>query len=44
VSRTQVRSPVNSAGIGRWRAYERHLQPLIAELRLSGALPETETT
>jgi tetratricopeptide (TPR) repeat protein len=42
VSRTQVRSPINSAGIGRWRAYERHLQPLITELRLSGALTDTE--
>jgi tetratricopeptide (TPR) repeat protein len=42
VSRAQVRSPVNSAGIGRWRAYERHLQPLITALRESGALTETE--
>jgi len=42
VSRTQVRSPVNAAGIGRWRAYERHLQPLITALRASGVLTETE--
>jgi tetratricopeptide (TPR) repeat protein len=32
VSRAQVRQPVNARGIGRWRAFERHLQPLIAEL------------
>jgi tetratricopeptide (TPR) repeat protein len=32
VSRNQVRQPVNARGLGRWRAYERHLQPLIAEL------------
>jgi tetratricopeptide (TPR) repeat protein len=32
VSRSQVRQPVNARGLGRWRSYERHLQPLIAEL------------
>jgi hypothetical protein len=32
VSRAQVRQPVNARGIGRWRAFEPHLQPLIAEL------------
>jgi tetratricopeptide (TPR) repeat protein len=35
VSRSQVRQPVNARGLGRWRAYERHLQPLIAELAAS---------
>lgn len=40
VSRDQVRRPVNATGLGRWRAYERHLQPLIAELEKNGvALP-----
>jgi len=38
VSRTQVRAPVNAAGIGRWRQYESHLAPLIAELDAAGAL------
>jgi hypothetical protein len=32
VSRAQVRQPVNARGLGRWRPYERHLQPLIVEL------------
>ena len=32
VSRTQVRQPVNARGLGRWRPYERYLQPLIADL------------
>jgi hypothetical protein len=40
-SRTQVRQPVNARGLGRWRPYERHLQPLIAELAAAGlALPD----
>jgi hypothetical protein len=38
VSRSQVRQPVNARGIGRWRAYENHLQPLIAALAEGGAL------
>jgi hypothetical protein len=42
VSRTQVRQPVNARGIGRWRAYEPQLAPLIAALRDNGAL-EDET-
>jgi hypothetical protein len=32
VSRAQVRQPVNAHGLGRWRRYESHLQPLIAAL------------
>ena len=36
VSRAQVRQPVNARGIGRWRAYEKQLAPLIAELRAGG--------
>jgi hypothetical protein len=39
VSRSQVRQPINARGHGRWRAYERHLQPLLAELEKSGILP-----
>jgi Tfp pilus assembly protein PilF len=38
VSRSQVRQPVNARGLGRWRAYESELQPLIAELERAGAL------
>jgi hypothetical protein len=41
VSRAQVRQPVNARGLGRWRPYERQLQPLIVELAAAGiALPE----
>ena len=32
VSRAQVRQPVNARGLGRWRAYEAQLAPLIGEL------------
>jgi hypothetical protein len=38
VSRAQVKERVNARGIGRWRAYERPLEPLIAALRANGAL------
>ena len=38
VSRSQVRQPINARGLGRWRAYERELQPLIAELDAGGCL------
>ncbi len=38
VSRTQVKEKVNARGIGRWRQYESHLAPLIAELEAAGAL------
>jgi tetratricopeptide (TPR) repeat protein len=39
VSRAQVRQPVNARGLGRWRAYEAHLRPLIVALTEAGALP-----
>lgn len=39
VSRWQVRRPVNSQGIGRWREYAAHLAPMIAELEQAGVLP-----
>jgi Flp pilus assembly protein TadD len=38
VSRAQVQEKVNARGIGRWRAYERQLAPLIAALEEAGAL------
>jgi Flp pilus assembly protein TadD len=38
-SRTQVRQPVNARGLGRWRAYERELEPLIAALGAAGSRP-----
>ena len=38
VSRAQVRQPVNARGLGRWRAYEKDLAPLIAELERAGRL------
>jgi hypothetical protein len=38
VSRTQVTEKINARGIGRWRQYETHLAPLIAELEIAGAL------
>jgi hypothetical protein len=34
VSRRQVREPVNARGLGRWRNFERELQPLIVELSI----------
>jgi hypothetical protein len=37
VSRAQVKQPVNGRGLGRWRAYARQLEPLIAELRSAGS-------
>jgi tetratricopeptide (TPR) repeat protein len=40
VSRMQVRQPVNARGLGRWRAYERHLRPLLAALAEGGAPPQ----
>jgi hypothetical protein len=39
VSRSQVRRPVNTSGLGRWRAYADGLQPLIAALAAEGVLP-----
>lgn len=38
VSRAQVRQPINSRGLGRWRAYANELEPLIAELARAGSL------
>jgi tetratricopeptide (TPR) repeat protein len=38
VSRAQVREPVHGRGLGRWRAFERELAPLIAELETAGLL------
>jgi hypothetical protein len=38
VSRHQVRQPINARGLGRWRAYEAHLAPLIEELRRADML------
>jgi len=40
VSRRQVRSPVNARGLGRWRRYARHLEPMIEELRRAGVDPD----
>jgi len=36
VSAVQVRQPIYSSSVGRWRAYERLLRPLIAELDAIG--------
>jgi tetratricopeptide (TPR) repeat protein len=44
VSRRQVRQPINADGLGRWRAYEQHLQPLIAELDRHGAAIDDGTS
>jgi hypothetical protein len=38
VSRAQVRQPINAKGLGRWRAYARDLEPLIAALTEADAL------
>jgi tetratricopeptide (TPR) repeat protein len=38
VSRSQVKQPVNARGLGRWRAYEAELRPMIVELEQAGAL------
>jgi Sulfotransferase family len=40
VSRAQVRQPINAHGLGRWKRFEKHLQPLIAELQRAGILPD----
>jgi hypothetical protein len=39
-SRDQVRRPINANGIGRWRAYEAELSPMIAALTEAGLLPD----
>ena len=38
VSRSQVKQPVNARGLGRWRAYEAGLRPLIGALEAAGSL------
>ena len=43
VSRAQVRQPINSRGLGRWRAYANELEPLIKELERAG-IPFPEDT
>jgi hypothetical protein len=35
-SATQVRQPIYSSSIGRWRVYEPFLRPLLAELEFAG--------
>ena len=35
-SATQIRQPINSQGVGRWRAYAEQLEPLRAELERDG--------
>jgi len=35
-SATQVRQPLYGTSVGRWRRYERHLEPLMGELRAAG--------
>jgi hypothetical protein len=35
-SAVQVRQPLYASSVGRWRRYERHLQPLIDELLAAG--------
>jgi tetratricopeptide (TPR) repeat protein len=35
-SATQVRQPINSQGVGRWRTYAEYLEPLRAELERDG--------
>ena len=40
-SAVQVRQPLYASSVGRWRRFERHLQPLIDELRAAG-VPVTD--
>ena len=40
-SAVQVRQPLYASSVGRWRRFERHLQPLIAEL-LAAGVPVTD--
>ena len=42
VSHWQVRQPIYSSSIGRWRKYEKHLGPLFAALEQSGESEATE--
>jgi tetratricopeptide (TPR) repeat protein len=43
VSREQVRQPVHSKGLGRWRGYAAELAPLIVELDAAGMLAAWDT-
>jgi hypothetical protein len=36
-SAIQVRQPIYTSAVGRWRVYEKFLAPLLAELDLAGA-------
>ena len=40
ISRSQVREGINSRGVGRWRMYERQLEPLLTSLQEHGALED----
>jgi tetratricopeptide (TPR) repeat protein len=42
VSRAQVKQPINARGLGRWKRFEKHLQPLLAELELAGISPDSD--
>ena len=35
-SADQVRQPINARGLGRWRSWERHLGPMLAQLQAAG--------
>jgi hypothetical protein len=39
-SATQVRRPIYTSAVGRWKAYEGYLGPLLKELRASGEFRE----
>ena len=36
LSRQQVRKPINTGSVGRWRHYQQHLGPIIAVLERAG--------
>lgn len=40
VSREQVKQPINASGLGRWKRFAKHLQPLFAELQHAEILPD----
>jgi hypothetical protein len=39
-SAAQVRKPLYSSSLGRWKSYQRHLQPLAGKLREHGIDPD----
>ena len=43
-SAVQVREPINARGLGRFRAYEKQLAPLIAELEAAGVVTAESVT